>query len=908
MSKEGFFIIGLEENNNKIEVGYKAKNLSKLIKNNFNVPDGFVIKVNAYDFFVNSNNLNKTIQESLAIIVYDNFKTIKKCSKTIQNSIENSHFPSELIEELELSYKRFSSYSVAVRSSATVEDLPTASFAGQYNTYLNLKNLTQIIDHIKKCYASLWTNRAISYRYKNKIPHEKVKIAVIVQKMVPAKSAGVLFTINPLTSNHNEIVIESNFGLGESIVSGKSSPDQFFILKLKRGSLRIFNSRIGNKQLVAQPKSKETNGGIEYVELSEDLTQQPSLSESDIIKLAKIGLQIEKKFSGIPQDIEWAIDQDNHINILQTRPITVIKAESKPSEILWSRGYSDDYWNDNVTPLYFELLGDPIAKIVNIELNSIMGYKRMDTDLLKLYKAHVYFNLDVIRRKVENEIPKFMRNEDILNYFPEGSGTYGKKTIKELPFHTISRIVAELRISFHDPNGAMSKTAEAYENWNQETFIPYCKNFKNQLQKLIEIGELQDLINLTDDLDRIMVPHFQLIRYGIPVHNIGMNLLVQYLLTRFLNKEECPRFYPILVSGLRNRLTETNDVINRLASIISKFPELKSIISNQDSSEIYNTLLTNKELSIKKFLREFELFLEEYGDRGFTREIYYPRWKEPPMTNVFDILKSLIVDQTKTVEMIKTKNLKKRNVIERIVEYKIRSQRLGLLKWKIFSVILKNSRKYISFRENQRFNLDRWISMNRDVYLEIGNIFTKREIIPDKSKVFFLHKHKIKKLGLGEYNNQEIQKISSEVTKRYEHFKKHENKIPPKFLLGTREFDDMLKYNKSSKVYYGLPASHGIKTSVVRVIYDISLISNVRAGEILVVPQTDPGWTPIFSKIGGLITETGGILSHGAVVSREYGIPAVTNIPNACKIFKTGQIIEINGFKGNVILKENIGG
>jgi len=909
MSKEGFFIVGLEEiNTNKIDVGIKAENLSKLVKNNFNVPDGFVIKVNAYGFFVNSNNLHKTIQDSLALIVYDKFNTIEKCSKFIQNSIENSQLPSELISELELRYKRFSSYNVAVRSSATEEDLPTASFAGQYDSYLNLKNLTQIIDHIKKCYASLWSNRAISYRYKNKIPHENVKIAVIVQKMVPAKSAGVLFTINPLTSNHNEILIESNFGLGESIVSGKSSPDQFFILKLKRGSLRIFNSRIGNKKLVAQPKSKETNGGIEYVELSEDLTQQPSLSESNIIKLSKIGLQIEKKFNGKPQDIEWAIDQDNQINILQTRPITAIKAESQRFKILWSRGYSDDYWNDNVTPLYFELLGDPIAKIVNIELNSIMGYQRMDTDLLKLYKAHVYFNLDVIKRKVENEIPKFIRNEDVLNYFPEGSGIYGKNTVKDLPFHTISRIVAELRIGFHDPNGAMSKTAEAYENWNQETFIPYCKQFKNQLQKLIEIGELQDLINLAEDLDRIMIPHFQLIRYGIPVHNIGMNLLVQYLLTRFLNKEGCSRYHPILISGLINKLTETNDAINGLASIIRKTPELKSIITNQDSSKIYNSLLTNKEASIKNFLREFELFLQDYGDRGFTREIYYPRWKEPPMTNVFDILKSLILDQRKTLEMIKNKNLRKRDVIVRIVEYKIRSQRWGLLKWKILSLILKNSRKYISFRENQRFNLDRWISMNRDVYLEIGNILAKKEIIPDKNKIFFLHRHKIKKLGLGEYNNQEIQKISSDVSKRYDHFKKYENKIPPKFLLGTREFNDILKYNKNSKVFYGLPASHGIKTSVVRVIYDISHISNIRAGEILVVPQTDPGWTPIFSKIGGLITETGGILSHGAVVSREYGIPAVTNIPNACKIFKTGQIIEINGFKGNVILKENIGG
>jgi len=899
MSNQVSFIADLNQlDYDNLEVGNKAANLSKLIQYKFPVPEGFVIRTNAYNEFVSFNNLDDIIQESLLKIVFNNYETIEKCSKTIHDSIKNSEFPSELVNELELKYKEFSSYNVAVRSSATAEDLPSASFAGQYDTYLNLRDFSQILKHIKKCYGSLWTSRAIIYRHKNKIPHEMVKIAVIVQKMISAKSAGVLFTLNPITSKNDELLIESNFGLGESIVSGKASPDQFFIRKLKRGSLNILNRRIGRKKLAAHPISKGSDGGIEYIELSEDLAQQPSLSDSDIIKLAKIGLQIEKKFNRIPQDIEWAIDQDNRINILQTRPVTAIKADPIPPKILWSRGYSDDYWNDNVTPLYFELLGDHITKVVNIELNDIMGYKRMDTELLKLYNAHVYFNLNVIKRKVENEIPKFIRNEDVLNYFPEGSGPYGKITTKNLPFHIISRIVAELRISSYDPNGSISKTAEAYENWNQESFIPYCKKFENQLQ---EIGELKDLISLVEDLDRIMIAHFRLVRYGIPVHNIGMNLLVQYLLTRFISKEECYQLYPFLISGLKNKLTETNDKIHNLASLINKSQALKSLFTNQDSSEIYNTLSTKNDPSFQNFLSEFEIFLNEHGVRGFTREIYYPRWKEPPMNNVFDILKSLVIDKWEELDTIKAINFKKRKRTALIVEKKIRSQRFGILKWKIFSAILKNSKKYISFRENQRFNLDKWITMNRNAYLKIGKNFTKRGIIPDENKIFFLRKHEIKKLALDKYTSQEIQQISSEVIKRYEDFKIYENKIPPKFLLGSREFDDELKYNEKSPIFNGLPASQGITTAPIRVLHDINLISTVRSGEILVVPQTDPGWTPVFSKIGGLITETGGILSHGAVVSREYGIPAVTNITNASKIFKTGQIVKINGYNGTVI-------
>jgi pyruvate,water dikinase len=268
------------------------------------------------------------------------------------------------------------------------------------------------------------------------------------------------------------------------------------------------------------------------------------------------------------------------------------------------------------------------------------------------------------------------------------------------------------------------------------------------------------------------------------------------------------------------------------------------------------------------------------------------------MANVFDILKTLAIDQWQALVILKLKNLKKRELIEKIVETKIRSKPFGLFIWKFFSIILKNSRKYIKFREDQRFNLDKWITRNRNLFLEIGKKFVEQGILTDKSEIFFLYKQEIKNLVFNKYNNQEISNLSSEVSKRYTEFKKFENKTPPKFLQGSREFNDILMYTKQSKIFHGIPASQGIITAPVRVIHNIDLISSVQAGEILVVSGTDPGWTPVFSKIGGLITETGGILSHGAVVSREYGIPAVTNVRNACKIFKTGQIIEINGFNG----------
>ncbi|MCK4371454.1 MAG: PEP/pyruvate-binding domain-containing protein, partial [Candidatus Lokiarchaeota archaeon] len=286
MTKEEFLTIDLTDITYKDRgVGSKAANLGKLIKNNFSVPTGFVVKIAAYDLFLKNNNLIELIQKTLKSIDYSNLESVKNNANTISDTFEKSSFPKELIEEINLKYQPFSSYGVAIRSSATAEDMPKASFAGQYDTFLNVKELELLLHYIKLCYASLWTNRAIIYRHKNKIPHNKVKIAVIVQQMVLSKSAGVLFTINPISSDNTELLIESNFGLGESIVSGKCSPDQFFIKKSKRGSFKILNKRIGIKRLAAYPKSSEDNGGIEYRELSDELNQQPSLSEKEIIRL-----------------------------------------------------------------------------------------------------------------------------------------------------------------------------------------------------------------------------------------------------------------------------------------------------------------------------------------------------------------------------------------------------------------------------------------------------------------------------------------------------------------------------------------------------------------------------------------------------------------------------------------------
>ena len=877
------------------KAGGKAANLGELKRLGFPVPDGFVVTTDAYDDFILFNGLEEIIESSLAGADPSDPASMEECSRRIREAFEVSSLPPGLAEDLRRAYGELSAKSVAVRSSATVEDLPQESFAGQLETFLNVKGFENVARSIVQCYASLWGGRAVAYRERNRVPHRGLKMAVIVQTMVPAKSAGVLFTVDPVSPEGSHMVVESNFGLGESVVSGRAMPDRFIILRPPgegEGLLKIVSREIGTKNYVAKPVSGEM--GVEHVEASLEECLQPSLSEEHVLRLAEIGLAVEKVFER-PQDVEWAVDADNSILILQSRPVTSLPRQAPEEEVVWSRGYSDDYWNDPVTPLFFELLGDQLTNIVNIELNKIMGYSKpgsSKTDqLLKLHHAHAYFNLEVLKRKVEYEIPQFLRNEDILNYFPDGSGPYGKETIRKLPFRLRKRVMAELRVMLHDPNGSVTKTASAYEEWTRRFFNPFWEQFEQRMSSVAGVG---GYVKLAEELDELMTSHFRLVRYGIPVHNIGMNLLAQYLLKRFIGEEEALKTYPVLISGLKHKTSETNERISLLASLACSVPELRKIILETPSDRILGETGLLNTPEAQGFLREFNSFLKDFGSRGFTREPYYPRWGEAPQY-VFDILKPLVEQGVSAA--LEPEGLKQEEAI-RMVEHRIRRLRFGWFKWKLFSTILGFARRYIVFRENQRFNLDRWITMNRRIFLEIGRILQHKGVLNDPQEVFFLTKSEVKRLALEQASPGEIEEIRLLVKNRRQDFLKYENTTPAKFLQGSREFNDPPP--EPGLVFKGIPASQGVLTAPVRVLKSVEDVWQVRAGEILVVPRTDPGWTPVFCRIGGLITETGGMLSHGAVVSREYGIPAVTNIPNACMVFKTGQTVTIDGNSGMV--------
>jgi pyruvate,water dikinase len=859
-------------------VGGKAANLGTLIKAGFDVPQGFVLTTNAYRLFLEENKIKPdVIWSELA---------------RIRETVEKSPLPDDLRNAVLDSYQKMGKGRVAVRSSATAEDLPEASFAGQYETSLNIEGEEAVLNNIKHCFASMWTDRAVAYRNENEIPHDQVQLAVVVQAMIQANSAGVLFTINPISESESEMMIESNFGLGESVVSGKAAADRFVVSH--DGDL--VSKEIATKEMIVEGVSD----GIQETSVPLEKSQLSSLSDDQLVELSRLGKSIEELFKS-PQDIEWAIDTGGKIHILQSRPVTtIVSRDAEEDSIFWTRGYSDDYWNDPVSPLFYDLLGDQITYIVNIETNEIMGYKDTPRRLLKLHKGHVYFNLDVIRTKVINEMPPFIRSEDVLNYFPEGSGPFGKDTMRQLPFALKTRIMSEIRIMLLDGDGSMMKTNDAYMKWTEEVFNPYCTKFDMDLSHAMQHESVAALMGLADELDKVMMKHFRMVRYGLPVHTLGMNLITNYLLQRWLGEKAGSVMYPILLSGLEHKTTETNNKIFELAMFANEDDEVRRIFTT--SENVYLDLLESESPAVRSFMQKFNQFLDDFGDRGFTREPYYPRWRDDPRY-VIDALKPLVEERMRDLEAAEKSLARKRAKVEEIVEKHIRGQRYGPIKWMLFSAISGMARTYIGFRENQRFNLDRWITRNRKVFVEIGRRFKEAGFLDDELDVFFLRRREVRKLVRGGFEDtSEPDSVKHLVKERRNDFLKYENLLPPKFMVGSREFDDPLP--DSVEGFVGIPASQGVITGQIRILDTISDIPKVKTGEILVVSRTDPGWTPVFSKIGGLVTESGGVLSHGAVVSREFGIPAVTNVRNACREFQTGQRVTVDGNKGIVVVHE----
>lgn len=298
------------------KVGGKGANLGEMFKI-MPVPNGFCVTADAYALFMEETSLQEEVMAMLQALDIKDSRMLDERSEKIREMIKKENIPDDMKKEIAASYKKLNAKFVAVRSSATAEDLPTASFAGQQDTYLNISGEKEVINAVKSCWASLFTSRAIYYRETNKFNHNDVKISVVVQEMVQSEKAGVMFTVNPVNNNRSEMIIEGSYGLGESVVSGKVTPDTYTI---KKTPFSILSINIGSKSTAIIQGKDGKNIEIETSRQQQDVQL---LNEKELKELASLGMKIEQHYN-IPQDIEWGISKKK-VYILQSRPITTLR-------------------------------------------------------------------------------------------------------------------------------------------------------------------------------------------------------------------------------------------------------------------------------------------------------------------------------------------------------------------------------------------------------------------------------------------------------------------------------------------------------------------------------------------------------------------------------------------------------
>ena len=848
-------------------VGGKGVNIAKMISNGFSVPPAIALTVDAYEMFLDRNGLRETISGILDETDFDDDVSLNGSSDKIRELILNADITDEELTDFKPQFKKLGGEYFAVRSSAVAEDLADASFAGQQDTYLNV-TVRGIIGMVLKCWASYWNARAMKYRHDSNKDHLSQGMAVVIQKMVKSDISGVMFTADPVTGD-DRIVIEASWGLGESIVSGLVNPDSYI---LSKDGLEVQEFTINSKD----QGYYLVDGKDELVTLPKEKAEARCADDGVLKLIAKQGLALEKHFR-CPQDIEWAVE-DGNVYILQSRNITTLPEVAEKDDILWSRGYGDEYWADATTPMFYTVMGKMLTDYVNHEGAHMMGYKDLESGpLTKLHKSRVYFSATVLER-IFAHYPKLIRSRELLEYFPAKE----QARISAYPNDYFGMIKSQICLFFRDRDGMIWKTDKVYRKW-AEGFLELCKEFDSK--------DIQSLSNqeLADWYERIRVgstKHYQLIRYGMVSHSIMTNLLVKNWTAKWLH-DDGTIYAGLMCAPEDNKTVETNKGFSDMGKALRTDRAAKEKAESMSADEFVDWL----QKSDSPFKKSYNDFIAEFGHRSGTRELNAPRWAEDHEYVIGTALQMCNGDVDLREEFERSKERRK------ATEEEVRSK-LGFFKRGVLFKVLKLARTYLTFRENQRFYLDHIMYRNRLIFLEEGRRLKEKGLIDDSEDIFFLEDTE----AISILEGNEIPNLRELISPRKAIFMKYRDRLPPKFLLNGVDFDD--EPISHSATLAGAASSPGRCEARIRVIMDVRDIGQVEKGEILVTSNTDPGWTIVFSKLGGLITETGGILCHGAVISREYQIPAVTAVKSATTILHTGDLVSLDGSKGEITILE----
>lgn len=868
------YVLGFKEiDKSKLPVvGGKGANLGELSKiEGIRVPDGFCITTEAYKRIVENNPEFNALLHQLSLLKVDDREKIGELSKKIRGVIEGVSISEDIVEEVSQYVSKLGEKSAyAVRSSATAEDLPLASFAGQQDTYLNIIGKDAIPKHIRKCWASLYTDRAVIYRIQNDFDHRKVYLSVVIQKMVFPQASGVMFTADPITSNRKVTSIDASFGLGEALVSGLVNPD---IYKVREG--RILDKKISTKKLAIYALEK---GGTKEQEIQAAKQNTQTLLDEQILQLGGMGRKIEAYF-GCPQDIEWCLYEDNFY-IVQSRPITTlypIPPETKDGKnhVYISFGHRQ-MMTEAMRPLGMSFFQSLFKQMVNTAMSEMGGRLYIDASRelsSPLSRMTFIKGLDTVDVLMKNALINLTKRKDFIKTLYRGKTAMSSK----------SMWLKWLNLTIKDYRANDPAIVESLMSNNKTLML--------ELEKSITKVSGDELFNfILSSMKQIKNTIFN--SYGVVFAGAYASYWINKNIEKWLGEKNVA---DTLAQSVSNNVTsemglellDVADVVRQYPAVLEYFKQPKEETFFEDLAKLEGGLAVSD--SIKAFLKK-------YGMRCSAEiDITRTRWNERPTILIPAILSNIKAFGPNTHSIKFEQGLREARQKEQEILNRLEKLPGGKRKAKKAKKAISVLRNYAGYREFNKYVLIWYDWIIKQAFMKEADVLVHKSIIGHREDIYYLTFDELRdviKTNRLDYNI---------ITKRKEEYEIFEKLTPPRVI--TSEGEIITGEYNTDKIpqgaLAGVPVSTGVVEGRARVVLKME-DADIEEGDILVTTFTDPSWTPLFVSIKGLVTEVGGMMTHGAVVAREYGLPAVVSVENATKLIKDGQRIRINGKEGYV--------
>jgi rifampicin phosphotransferase len=842
-------------------VGGKGARLGELSRiEGIHVPSGFCLTTRAFQRIMAEAPSIDDQLDRLSRLEPDDREAIGALSLDVRHAIEGIEMPDEIEAALTGALTRRGEYAAyAVRSSATAEDSPTASFAGQQDTCLNVVGVAAILQHVSQCWASLFTERAVTYRLRNGLDHRKVQMAVVVQRMVFPHAAGVLFTADPVTGNRKVASVEATFGLGEALVSGLVNADVY-----KVRDDEIVARTIASKQLAIQATPP---GGTARLPIEAERQYEPALTDAQVVRLARLGRRIESHF-GHPQDIEWCMADDD-FQIVQSRPITTLfpipATGDRENHVYVSVGHQQ-MMTDPFKPLGLSIwqmttprpMGEAGGRLF-VDVTQALATPSSRPGLLGVLGKSDPLIGDALQTLLDRgDFVRPLPNE------PPGVAPLGDVSSS---IETDPAIVTDLIARTQASLAELKREIRAKAGSELLDFI---------------VADLRERKRSQFDPRSL-----QVIMAGMEAA-WWLNERMQLWLGEKNSADALTQSVP------NNVTSEMGLALLDVADVIRPHRDVVAFLEAVEREDFLDEL---PEIEGGREARDaIRAWLDMYGMRCVGEiDITRPRWSERPTALV-----PIILDNVRNFEPGAAKRRfehgredarrKEQEILERL-------RRLpdGEEKAEETRRMIDRVRTFAGYREYPKYAMvSRYFVYKRALLEEAGRL-VEAHVLREREDIFFLRFEELQDVVRTSRVDEQL------ISQRKEAFRSYLALTPPRVLTSDGETlsGSYRRNDFPTGALVGLPVSAGIVEGRARVVVDMA-DADLELGDILVTAYTDPSWTPLFVGIGGLVTEVGGLMTHGAVIAREYGLPAVVGVERATRLIRDGQRIRVHGTEGFV--------